>query len=96
MSDSLARYLEEDSSDANINLLLEEVRQLFDAQSVHICELDATPSCLTCTFASKINKVNHPTPLGCRCDYPKLVNRLRKGEVIEIDVRQKGESRDLD
>ena len=96
MSDSLARYLEEDSSDANINLLLEEVRQLFDAQSVHICELDATPSCLTCTFASKINKVNHPTPLGCRCDYPKLVNRLRKGDVVEIDVRQKGESRDLD
>lgn len=96
MSDSLARYLEEDTPDENINLLLEEVRQLFDAQSVHICEVDAAPSCLSCTFASCINKVNHPTPSGCRCDYPKLVSRLRKGDVVDIDLHQEVESRDLD
>ena len=85
---SVSRFLQDDDPDRGIAELLEELRIHLEAESVHICELDITGVCMECSFASTCNKVNHPTRPVCRCLYPLLVNRLRDGKPLLIDVEQ--------
>ena len=83
---AVSRFLHEEDPDRGISELLEEMRLHLEADSVHICETDVTGVCLECSFASLGNCVNHPTRPTCRCLYPLLIQGLRAGNPLWIDV----------